>query len=116
MPWGNWVATINPSQHRKPMKAPVATVLAPDQTTKWTRTNATNRSPTKEEIIPVARPFLGPLGTMPSAAIQGLANRAGEYQTAPSSHRIKADTSTAQWLKWCRWWKLETCIYSPAWR
>src|SRR3954451_7023194 len=61
------------------------------------------KSPTKDAIIPASRPFfLAGSGVMPSAVIHGLANRAGEYHTAPRTHRMTADTRTARRLKWCR--------------
>jgi hypothetical protein len=62
-------------------------------------TKATSRSPRKEAIMPVARPFLLESGTMLSAAIQGLEKSAGEYQMAPSTQRMTADTRMAQGLK-----------------
>src|SRR5450756_1626108 len=110
MPWGSWVAAKNPSQQRKPMKAPCCQLVELDQRMKWRRTKEARKSPTREAIIPRARPFLGSpaLGTMHRAAIQGLAKRTGEYQMAPMIQIMTAETIRAQWLRLCKWWKEST--------
>src|SRR5215475_8683357 len=62
------------------------------------------KSPTNDAIMPANRPFFfAGSGVMPRAAIQGLANKGGEYQTAPRTHKITAETRTAKRLRWCRW-------------
>src|SRR5579864_4070759 len=96
MPWGKLGATKKPTQVIKPIRAPQPKVVAWDHSVKWLSTKARMKSPTKDAIMPRSKPFfLVGSGVMPSAAIQGLANRAGEYQTAPSNHRITAETRMA---------------------
>src|SRR5260370_24371617 len=62
------------------------------------------KSPSSEVIMPAYKPFLlAGFGLMPSAAIEGLANRGGEYQAAPRIHKITAETTMGQGLsiRWC---------------
>jgi hypothetical protein len=66
------------------------------------------QSPSREAILPSAMHFpLSPsIWMLPRAAIQGLAKRSGDNQTAPMSHiMIAAESRIAQWFILCTWWK-----------
>src|SRR5215831_13887217 len=101
MPWGRLGAAIKPIHISTPITAPWAKALGMlDHTMILARMNDRTRSPRNEAVMPSSRPSRLPGSRLtPINSIQGLANRGGEYQAAPSTQRMIAETRMARWFR-----------------
>src|ERR1700739_850492 len=103
-PWGRFGAAKNAIQTRTPMTEPLPKPVALDHMMMVERMNDITRSPMNDAVMPSNMPLRFPGSIlMPSNAIQGLANSAGENQIAPRTHRMTAETRIARLFKEWNW-------------